>query len=146
MWHWTWTQWSNLFTRQSTLWWCTTKQSLEAKGSEVQKIQQKQSYLDSMSPNCDSDLEDSNPFLLLLLLITYHPSLWICITIPNLVMKGSAVQKISFKQTSTEIMNVWCDSDLEQSNPIFSLDILVNDIYHHTKFCCKGIISSEDIV
>ena len=61
-------------------------------------------------------------------------------------MKGSAVQKISFKQTLIEIMSIWCGSDLEQSNPIFSLNIPVNDIYRHTKFGCKGIISSEDIV
>ena len=31
-------------------------------GSAVQKIKQKQSYFDSMSPRCDHDLEDDNLF------------------------------------------------------------------------------------
>ena len=38
---------------------------------------------------------------------------------PKLVSKCSVVQKISFRQTFTDILNLCCDLDLENSNPIF---------------------------
>ena len=67
-------------------------------------------YFDQTSPHCHLDLEDS---YLVSLLVLWAQSLedskqffsawlsgsWCCITIPNLVTKWSAVQKISSKQT-----------------------------------------------
>ena len=42
----------------------------------------------------------------------------------GLVTNGSAMHKISSKLTLTEMFNLGCDTDLEHSNPIFSLDTL----------------------
>ena len=50
-----------------------------------------------------------------------------CITIPNLVTKCSAVQKISSGQTFTDILNLNCDRGLEPNNPIFPQDTLADD-------------------
>ena len=47
------------------------------------------------------------------------------------------------------ILNVCCDLDPEHNYPIFSLDTLayeVTMIYHTSKFGCKRIIGSQDIV
>ena len=52
----------------------------------------------------------------------WHSGSWCCITIPSLVTKCSAVQKISSRQTFTDILNLHCDLDLECSNPIFQQD------------------------
>ena len=85
-----------------------------------------------MSPNCDHDLEDTTPpppqpFFSLLLFLHDTPvyndesslyQVWFT--------KSSAVQKIS-QQTLTEILNIWCDHDIQDSNPVFLLGISVND-------------------
>ena len=41
---------------------------------------------------------------------------------PNLVTKYSVIQKISFQQTFTDILNLHCDLDHKHSNPIFPQD------------------------
>ena len=51
--------------------------------------------------------------------------------------------------TNNYILNVRCDLDPEHSNPIFSQDTLAYEvmmIYHTSKFGCKRIIGSDDIV
>ena len=75
-----------------------------------------------MSLCCDLDFEDSKQFF-----SAWHSGSWCCITIPSLVTKCSAVQKISSGQRLTDILNFCCDLDLEYSNPIFPLDTLAYD-------------------
>ena len=61
-----------------------------------------------------------------------------------MVTKGSAIRKISSKLTLTETFNLGCDTDLEYSNPIFSLDtFLLMMIYHQIKFGCERLIGLE---
>ena len=48
----------------------------------------------------------------------WHSDPWCCITIPSLVTKWSAVQKIASGQTFTDILNLLCDLDLERTQPI----------------------------
>ena len=48
----------------------------------------------------------------------WHSGSWCCMTMPSLITKWSAVQKIS-GQTFTDILNLCCDLDMECSNPIF---------------------------
>ena len=48
-----------------------------------------------------------------------HSASWCCSTIPHLVTKCSAIQKISSGQTFINILNLCCDLDLKCSNPIF---------------------------
>ena len=57
----------------------------------------------------------------------WHSGLWCCITIPGLVTKCFVVQKLSSRQTFTDIMYLCCDLDLENSNPIFSQNTLAYD-------------------
>ena len=57
-----------------------------------------------------------------------HSDSWCCITIPNLVSKGSAVQKISSRHTFTNILNLHCDLDLESSKPISAQDTLAYNV------------------
>ena len=52
----------------------------------------------------------------------WHSGLWCCMTIPGSVTKCSVVQKISSRQSVTNILNLGCDLDLECSNPIFPQD------------------------
>ena len=76
----------------------------------------------------------------------WHSSLWWCITIPSLVTKGSAVQKILSGWTLTEILTVCFDLGLKHSNQIFHWTFWLLRIYSQTKFGCKRIISAEDRV
>ena len=50
------------------------------------------------------------------------------ITIPSLVTKCFVVQKISSRQTFTDVFNFCCDLDLEQNNPIFLQDTLLYNV------------------
>ena len=47
----------------------------------------------------------------------WHSGSWCCITIPRLVTKCSVVQKISSRQTFTNILNLHCDID--QDTPAY---------------------------
>ena len=68
----------------------------------------------------------------------WHSGSWCFITIPNLVTKYFVIQKISFRQTFTDILNLCCDLHLERSNPIFPQDtlaynaVLSNQVYLQT--------------
>ena len=44
-----------------------------------------------------------------------------------------------------EVLNLYCELDSENINPMVSQDTPAYD-YHHTKFGCKRISSSVDIV
>ena len=57
----------------------------------------------------------------------WHSGSFCCITIPSLVTKYFMVQKISSRQTFTDIFNLCCDLDLKHSNPIFAQDTLAYD-------------------
>ena len=73
----------------------------------------KKSYIDYIILNCDLDLEDSKPIFLKDNLAHNDASsyqVW--------KQKGSAVQKISFGQTFTDILRFCPDLDLEHNNPI----------------------------
>ena len=69
-----------------------------------------------------------------------------------LVTKCSVIQKISPRQTFTDILNRRCDLDLEHSNPIFPQDTLVYDAKLYIKpslianrpLDCKLTSSLED--
>ena len=50
-----------------------------------------------------------------------------CITIPGLVTKGFAAQRMSSRQIFTDIFNLCCDPDLERSTPIFPQYTLAYD-------------------
>ena len=70
---------------------------------------------------------------------TWHSGSWCYITIPSLVTKWSVAQKISSRQTFTNILNLCCDVDLERSSPIFcpqntpaSDDVLTNQVWLQT--------------
>ena len=54
----------------------------------------------------------------------WHSGSWCCIAIPNLVTKCSGIQKISSRQTYTNILNLCCDLDPERSTPLFLQDTL----------------------
>ena len=60
------------------------------------------------------------------------------------------IHKISSRLTLIETFNLGCDTDLEHSNPIFSLDAsLLTVIYHQIEFGCKtlnGLELIKDIV
>ena len=88
--------------------------------------------------HCDLDLEDSKSIFLEDNL-AHSDASWI--TTPSLVVKGSAIQKISSGQTLTDISKFCCDLDLEHNNPI-----LAYDMYNQTKFGSKRISSSKDTV
>ena len=77
---------------------------------------------------------------------TEHSGLWCCITTPSLVTKCSVVQKISSRQTFTDILNLCCDLDFECSNPVFHRTLQLMMLYYWNKFGCKWTSSLEDIV
>ena len=57
------------------------------------------------------------------------------------------MEKISSRQTLTDIFNTRCDLDLEHNNPTFLQDTLAYDAvvdYYQTKFDCKPTSSLED--
>ena len=58
----------------------------------------------------------------------WHSGSWCRITIPSLVSKWSAVQKISSRQTFINKLKLYCDFDIEYSHPIFAQDTLVYDV------------------
>ena len=68
----------------------------------------------------------------------------------GLVAKSSAIHKITSKLTLTETFNLGCETDLEHSNPTFSLDTsLLKMIYTQIVFGCKsltGLKLIKDIV
>ena len=71
--------------------------------------------------------------------------LWCCITIPSLVTKRSAVQKIP-GQTFTIILNLHCDLDLECSNQIFPQGTPAYDAVLLNQVWLQQTCSLEDIV
>ena len=72
-----------------------------------------------------------------------HSGLWCCITIPSLVTKCSAVQKISSRQTFTHIFNICCDVDLKCIIQLFHRTLWLMMLYYQTKFGCKWTSSLE---
>ena len=69
------------------------------------------------------------------------------ITIPSLVTKCSAIQKVSSRQTFTDILNLCFDLGFEHSNPFFfhgTLHLMI--LHYQTKFGIKQTSSLEDRV
>ena len=63
-----------------------------------------------------------------------------------MITNGSAMHKISSKLTLTETFNLGCDTDLEHSKPILSLDtFLLRMIYHQIEFGFKRLTGLEQI-
>ena len=60
-----------------------------------------------------------------------------------MVTNGSTMHKISSKLTLTETFNLGCDTDLEHSNPTFSLDTSLLMIYTQIEFGCKRLTGLE---
>ena len=61
-----------------------------------------------------------------------------------MVTNDSVMHKISSKLTLTETFNLGCETDLEHSNPTFSLDTsLLMMIYAQTEFGCKRLTGLE---
>ena len=76
----------------------------------------------------------------------WHSGSFSCITIPGLVTKGFAVQRMSSRQIFTDIFNLCCDPDLKCSTPIFpqytlAYDaVLWNQVWLQTDQQFKGIV------
>ena len=99
--------------------------------------------LDYMSLRYDPELEDSKQIFL-----AWHSGTWWCIATPSLVTKGSAVEEISSRWKLTGILNLFCELDLDHNRAIHSFHetIQLTILYHQTKFSCKRISRSEDIL
>ena len=80
-------------------------------------------------------------------LLAWHFRPWCCITIPSLVTEDSAAEEISSRWTFTEILNL-CDLDLDHNRAIQSFHRTIHLIMmnHQTKFSCKRISRSDNIV
>ena len=76
----------------------------------------------------------------------WHSGSWCCITMPSLVTKCSAVQKISSRQTFADILNLHCDLDLARSNQCFHWTLRLMMLYYQIKFGWKRTGSLEDIL
>ena len=74
-----------------------------------------------INPECDLGFEDNTAMFLTEIWLTIY------ITIPNLLLKGSTIQKISSGIPLTEIVNFHCDLVIKHSNPVFSQDTLTYD-------------------
>ena len=107
--------------RHSGFWWCIIRPSLVAKNQQFRRYIGK-SYFVHMSPQCHLDLEFRKQFF-----SAWQYGSWCCITIPSLVTKRFAVQKISSGQTFTDNLNLHWDLDLECSNSIFPQDTTAYD-------------------
>ena len=81
-------------------------------------------------------------------LLAWHSGQWWCITIPSLVTEGSAAEEILSRWTFTEILNFFCDHELDHNTAIqsFQKTIKLLMMHHQTKFSCKRISSSDDIL
>ena len=85
----------------------------------------KQSQFDFMSSHCDLNPENTESgfvcfFLHCFLISDWQSGSWWCITTASLITNSSAVQKISSGGTFIEMLNLCCDPDNEDGNPIFS--------------------------
>ena len=76
----------------------------------------------------------------------WHFALRCCITISGLATKCSVVQKMSSRQTVTNILNHSCDLDLECSNPIFHRTLQLTILHYQIKFGCEQTSSLADMV
>ena len=81
----------------------------------ISSSEDRKSYFDYMILHYDLDLADSKPIFF----ERHSGSRW-CITIPNLLVKGSVVQKISSGQTFIDLLKFCWDHDLEHRNPVSS--------------------------
>ena len=109
------------------------------KGTVVKKTSAGQTFIDILNLCSDLDLEHSNHIFSqdTLAYDDVHIRL-------NLVAKGSAVQKVQWKQSS--LHSPHCDLGLEVSIPIFLHDTLAMMMHHHAKFGNKSLSSSEHII
>ena len=97
---------------------------------------------DQMSSHCDPEPKKANQS-------SWRQShSWCCITIPGLVTEGSAAEEISSRWTFNGIMNLFCDFDLDHNRAIqyFHKTIHLAMMYHQTKFSCKRISNSDNIL
>ena len=78
--------------------------------------------------------------------IAQHSSSWCCITMPSLVTKCSAVQKVSSRHIFIDILNLCCNLDLESSNQTFTQDTPAYDAVPSDQVWLQMACSSEDIV
>ena len=96
-----------------TIRFCATKRVLVAMWSTVDSSGDEaldNYYFGSMSTYCGLQTEDSKAIFL------HGTGSWWCITIPCLVTKDSTIQKISSRQTLTEILDLYCDLGLEHKS------------------------------
>ena len=97
---------------------------------------------DQMSPHFDPKTwrQQTN-------LLAWHIGPWCCITIPSLVAEGSAAEEISFRWTFTGILNIFYDLDHDHNTiQSFYKKIHLMMVCHKTKFSCKRISSSGNII
>ena len=74
------------------------------------------------------------------LIMMHHP-------IPSLVTEGSAVEEISSRRTFTGILNIFYDLDHDHNTiQSFYKKIHLMMVCHKTKFSCKRISSSDNIL
>ena len=81
-------------------------------------------------------------------ILAWHLGPWCCITIPSLVIEGSEAEEIWSRWTFTGILNCSSDLDLDHNRAIqsFHRTIHLTMMYHQTKFSCKRISSSDNIL
>ena len=86
---------------------------------------------------CDLDLEDRNQFF------AYEALAYNDVS-PHWVLLQMVQRRISSKLILTETFNLGCDTDLEHSNPTFSLDTsLLMMICTQSEFGCKRLTGLE---
>ena len=79
-------------------------------------------------------------------LLAWHSGPWWCITIPNLVTKGSAVEETLSRYTFTEIVNLSSDLDHDHNRAVqsFHRTIRLMLMCNQTNSGRKRISNSED--
>ena len=80
-------------------------------------------------------------------LLAWHSGSWWC-SHTGLVTEGSAVEEILSRQTITGILNLTCDLDHNHNIAIQSYHKTIHlmMMYHQTRFSCKRISSSDNIL
>ena len=48
--------------------------------------------------------------------------------------------------TNTDILTLYCDLDLDYSNPIFHRTLWLMMLHHHIKFSNKKLCGSQDVI
>ena len=87
LWPWTWRQQARLLARHSAPWWCITIPSQVTKGSAIEEISSRWTFIGIFNLSCDTDCDHNRPIHFF---FTKQPSSWWCAIKP--VPVGSPAQ------------------------------------------------------